>query len=228
MKSNFEKTLSWLNRVSLPFQKVLSNFNENYPNTSQNIQFNFIFFFALVDLLYGILSQVFALGYMPQYLVPFYPFIRSILDNPILKIWTSPEKVFFLSYVVIELLIIQNTFKVSKLIKYNILLIFSLLMVQGLILSYWDTFFNRQISDAVTEWIYASDFLIYTDKRVAMLFFLLTFLSFMGIYLYLYYKAVFKAEFATIPCFEWLTDSVAFWLKIKTPTMRFGQRKKKK
>jgi hypothetical protein len=25
---------------------------------------------------------------------------------------------------------------------------------------------------------------------------------------------------------EWLTDSVAFWLRIKTPTMRFGKRKK--
>ena len=27
---------------------------------------------------------------------------------------------------------------------------------------------------------------------------------------------------------EWLTDSVAFWLRIKTPTMRFGKRKKEK
>jgi hypothetical protein len=26
---------------------------------------------------------------------------------------------------------------------------------------------------------------------------------------------------------EWLTDSVAFWLRIKTPTMRFGKRRKK-
>jgi hypothetical protein len=27
---------------------------------------------------------------------------------------------------------------------------------------------------------------------------------------------------------EWLTDSVAFWLRIKTPTMRFGKREKDK
>jgi hypothetical protein len=26
---------------------------------------------------------------------------------------------------------------------------------------------------------------------------------------------------------DWLTDSVSFWLRIKTPTMRFGKRGKK-
>ena len=35
-----------------------------------------------------------------------------------------------------------------------------------------------------------------------------------------------QGNFATIPGLTWLTDSVAFWLRIKTPTMRFGKRKK--
>ena len=46
-------------------------------------------------------------------------------------------------------------------------------------------------------------------------------------YSYLYIRAI-SGKFATFPGTEWLTDSIAFWLKIKTPTMRMGSRKKKK
>ena len=46
-------------------------------------------------------------------------------------------------------------------------------------------------------------------------------------YLYLYIRSI-QGKFATIPGLEWLTDSVAFWLRIKTPTMRFGKRRKDK
>ena len=46
-------------------------------------------------------------------------------------------------------------------------------------------------------------------------------------YLYLYIRSI-QGKFATIPGMEWLTDSVAFWLRIKTPTMRFGKGKEKK
>jgi len=52
-------------------------------------------------------------------------------------------------------------------------------------------------------------------------------LLFIGGYLYLFIRAV-QGHFATIPGFTWLTDSVAFWLRVKTPTMRFGKRKKDK
>jgi len=44
---------------------------------------------------------------------------------------------------------------------------------------------------------------------------------------YLYFRAI-RVKYATIPTMEWLTDSIAFWLRIKTPTKRFGKRKKDK
>jgi hypothetical protein len=199
-------------------KRSLRNFSIKYPNVSQIIQLSFIYFFAVVDLLYSVLNNVFSLGYLPEILLPIFPLIKSILQNPVLKIWASPEKVFFLSYVVIEF---------SKLVKYNVLLIFSMLMIQGLVISYWDVLFHRQIATPVARWAYDQGAIIYTDKNLAIVFFLNTFFLFILTYLYLYFRAI-NGKFATIPFMEWLTDSVAFWLRIKTPTMRFGKRKKEK
>jgi hypothetical protein len=42
---------------------------------------------------------MFSLGYVPEILGPVFPLISAILQSPIFKIWASPEKVFFLSYV---------------------------------------------------------------------------------------------------------------------------------
>jgi hypothetical protein len=208
-------------------KKSLRNFSLKYPNISQIIQLSFIYFFAVVDLLYSVLNNVFSLGYLPEILLPVFPVIKSILQNPVLKIWASPEKVFFLSYVVIEFMIVRSTFKFSKLVKYNVLLIFSMLMIQGLVISYWDVLFHRQIATPVARWAYDQGAIIYTDKNLAIVFFLNTFFLFIFTYLYLYFRAI-NGKFATIPFMEWLTDSVAFWLRIKTPTMRFGKRKKEK
>jgi len=177
--------------------------------------------------MYAVLNNVFSLGYLPEILIPFFPLIKAILQSPILKIWASPEKVFFLSYVVIEFMVVRSTFKFSKLVKYNILLLFALLMIQGLVISYWDLLFHRQIASPVAKWAYDQGALIYTDKSLAIVFFLNTFLIFIFGYVYLYFRAI-RGKFATIPTMEWLTDSIAFWLRIKTPTMRFGKRKKDK
>jgi hypothetical protein len=124
-------------------------------------------------------------------------------------------------------MVVRSTFKFSKLVKYNILMLFALLMIQGLVISYWDLLFHRQIATPVAKWAYDQGSIIYTDKNLAIVFFLNTFVIFLLTYLYLYFAAV-RGKFAQLPFMEWLTDSVAFWLRIKTPTMRFGKRKKDK
>jgi hypothetical protein len=209
------------------FRKVLAKYTQNYPDIFQIIQLTFIYFFALIDLIYSVLSNVYALGYFPELLRPFYPTIQWILQSPILRIWASPEKVFFLSYVVIEFMVVRSTFKFSKLVKYNILLIFALLMLQGLAISYWDVIFNREIASPVAQWAYDGGTIIFQDKVLAITFFLNTFYIFICLYAYLYLRAI-QGKFATILFGEWLTDSIAFWVRIKTPTMRAGKRKKEK
>jgi hypothetical protein len=221
--SLWQTILKVLKIFLINFQKFFSQFN---PNVLQIVQLTFIYFFAVVDLLYAILNNVFSLGYLPEMLLPFFPIIKGILQSPIFQIWGSPEKVFFLSYVVIEFMIVRSVFKFSKLVKYNILLIFAMLMVQGLAISYWDVLFHREVATPVAKWAYDQGTLIHTDKGLAIVFFFNTFIVFICTYAYLYIRAI-QGKFATIPGMEWLTDSVAFWLRIKTPTMRFGKRKKK-
>jgi hypothetical protein len=212
--------LKGVKKVLKSVKKSLRNFSKEYPNVSQVIQLTFIYFFAIVDLFYAVLNNVFSLGYFPEVLLPIFPFVRGILQSPFLRLWASPEKVFFLSYLVVEFMVVRSIFKFTKLVKYNILLIFSLLMVQGLVISYWDLLFNREIVN-VSRWAYDQGSVLYTDKHLATTFFLNTFLVFMLGYLFLYVRAL-QGKFGTIPGMEWLTDSVAFWLHIKTPTMRFG------
>lgn len=227
-KKNSRNLTTWktlirkVNKIFKPVRQSFNDFNKKYPNVNQTIQLTFIYFFAIVDLHFAILNNVFSLGYFPDILAPVFPLIQSVLQSPFFKIWASPEKVFFLSYVTIELAIIRKVFGFSKLIRYNILLIFSLLMLQGLAVSYWDLLFNRTVAAPVVKWVIDQGFIINSDKSIAIFFFLSTFGLFMLIYTYLYFCAA-RGKYSTLPYMEWLFDSIAFWVKIKTPSMRYGK-----
>jgi hypothetical protein len=208
------------------FEKSFENFNIKFPNIAQNIEVTCIYFCAIVDLIYVVLTNVFNLGYFPEILAPIYPIIQAILTSPVLRIWASPEKTFFMSQVVIELMVIRSLFKFSKLVKYNIVLVFSLVMIQGLILSFWELLFHRDIATAAAQWSYDQGPLLFLDKVLGIKFFLATFIVFLIIYIFLYILAL-QGKFVTFTQMRWLTDSVAFWLRIRTPSMGFGKRKKK-
>jgi hypothetical protein len=128
---------------------------------------------------------------------------------------------------VIEFMVVRSVFNFSKLVRYNILLIFSLLMLQSLIICYWDVLFHRQISANLIKWSYDQGVITYSDKELAFSLFILTFVVFLIGYFYLYITAL-RGKFSILPGLNWITDSVCFWLKIKTPTMRSGKRKRKK
>ena len=110
--SLWQRILKVLKTFLINFKSFFSTFN---PDVLQIIQLTFIYYFAVVDLLYAVLNNVFSLGYLPEMLLPFFPIIKSILQSPIFQIWGSPEKGFFLSYVVIEFMIVRSVFKFSKL-----------------------------------------------------------------------------------------------------------------
>jgi hypothetical protein len=192
-------------------KKYFKNFQKTsftYKNTFQRIQLTFIYFFALVVLLYSIKSF---LGYIPEILFTFFPFLQQILDFQVLKILATPEKTFILYLVVLEILINRSVFNFSLLVKFNVLLIFLLEMVQNLIASYWDLFSNREIEIAALN---TSGLLM---KNATILFFCVFFLFFFGTYLYSYIQSM-RGLF---PVFwgpmQRLVDSVAFWLQIKIP-----------
>ena len=100
MEKDSKKSSVWQSTIKVSktflinFKKFFANFN---PNVLQIIQLTFIYFFAVIDLIYAILNNVFSMGVIPELLIPVFPLIQSILQSSIFKIWGSPEKVFFLS-----------------------------------------------------------------------------------------------------------------------------------
>jgi hypothetical protein len=219
--------VEWFKNFFLLVKRGLNRFQEKFPKLSENIQLTFIYFFAIIDLVHSILSSVFSFEYFSELLEPFLYIIQYILQQPLFQVFSSPEKVFFLSYLVIELMVVKSVFGFSLLIRYNILLVFGLLMLQGLTISYWDLFFHREIAEPITEFSFEedSDFL-FTDDFLGVFFFLITFFLFFFLYLFFYVNAL-RGKFVTFPGIHWLTDSISFWLKIKTNTMPFGKKKKK-
>lgn len=224
--SSYEKVLKFIKKVLSSLSNSLKKFDKKYPSTSQNIQLSFIYFFAFVDLTYSTLSNVFSLGFTSQLLEPVMFIIRGILQSPILQVLCNTERIFFLSFVTLEFMVIRSTFNFSKFIKYNILLIFALLMVQGVTISLWDVVFHREITGLASNWTLGYGMFIGTDKFLATFFFFSTFVGFSFIYLHFYLNAL-NGKIVTIPGLEWVTDSVAFWLRIATPTMRFRGKGKK-
>jgi hypothetical protein len=224
--SIYKQIFLFLKKIFSFVKEKFDIFNKTHPYTSIQVQLAFIYFFALIDLFYATLSNIFALHFLPVALQPFGPFLVKILDLSFFQIWGSPEKIFLMSYVVIEFIIIRSTLKLSKFVKYNVLVIFSLLMVQSLLLSFWEFMFHREISDLINFWSYDEGMIFSSNPQLAIIFFLVTFLIFLGIYLF-FYKNALKGRISTLPGLTWLTDSVAFWLHIKTPTMKFKGRKKK-
>jgi hypothetical protein len=198
----------------------------SYINVNEKIQLTFIYFFAFVDLVYSVFTLLIVFGSFPAILEPLTGLLHSILESRFLQLWASPEKVFLISYFVLELLIIRNVFKLSKLVQYNILLIFSVIMLQGLTISFWDALFHRDMGIDIAKWTFDQGTVLHTDKVLAIFFFLFTFVVFTFLYIYFYFKAI-QGKFATLPYFEFVTDSVSFWLRIRTSTMKFGKRKKK-
>lgn len=223
--SLWKKFIKFIKKIGKPIYFKLQNFSDRYPNTAQVIQLTFVYIFAFIDLFSSILTYIFSLGFMPEIIEPFYPIIQKVLMSPFVQVWCSPEKVFFFSYIVIEFMVVKSVFRFSKLVRYNILLIFSLLMLQGLIISYWDLLCHREISSATAQWAY-EETILFSDDNLAFALFFTTFNIFFFVYFYLYIVAL-RGKFATLPGLEWVTDSVCFWLKIKSPTMRFGKRNKK-
>lgn len=211
----------------ISMKKGLEAFGGLYPNTAQVIQLSCIYLFAIVDLVYIILNNVLSMGYRSEVFQSFTPTIKSIIENDLLAFWASPEKVFLLSYVAIELMVIRSIFKFSKLVRYHILLVFALLMLQGLLLSALEFGFNREVVANMGKWTLDAGAFFSSSRETGTFVFLFTFIFFFILYVYLYISAL-NGEFISLKGWEWISDSVSFWLKMYTPTMKFGQEENKK
>jgi len=205
--SLWKKFIKAIKKLITLLQKYNQDFSERYPNILPLIQLSIVYFLAILSLFYSLIS---ILGQIPESFLFFVPqSLQNFLQLPIMKIILAPEKTYVVYLLVIEFIIFRSVFKFSLLFKYNLLLIFLLEMFQNLFISYWDLFFTRSFdtNDIST-----------TDYTFSVFFISLIYLIFFYAYIYAYICAL-RGKFVTYPYMDWLTDSISFWLQIKTPNM---------
>jgi hypothetical protein len=203
------KTIDFLNLQRViknlkPIMKWFQNFTKKNRRAFEQLQLTIIYFFAVVGLAYTIRNS---LGYFPEILFKLFPFLVPIFDIQILKILAAPEKTFVLYMLIIEMFLNRSFFSFSILVKFNVLLIFILEMLQNLFVSYWDILFNREL-DALSGGVIIA-------RTATMFFYFFLFLFFFALYVYSYISSL-KGKFPKFPgVLKSITDSVAFWLQIK-------------
>jgi hypothetical protein len=213
---NFSLIIEFLQKCKKKGYQLLKAFKRDsgsHYKIFQRIQLSFIYFFALVVLMYSIVNS---LGFFPEVLLDFFPIFEKILSFQFLKILATPEKTFILYLLVLEILINRTFFNFSILVKFNVLLIFILEMVQNLLSSYWDLIFSREFDNFDSESVFF--------KYLLIVFYSIFFLSFFILYLYCYIQSL-KGLFPVLPSFlQPVVDSVGFWLQIKITKDGKGKR----
>jgi hypothetical protein len=196
----FQKLLHWFTKISKRFRKTAKRNRRIF----EQFQLTFIYFFAVVVLTYTIKNS---LGYFPEMLFRLFPFLVPVFDIQALKILAAPEKTFILYMLIIEIFLNRSFFNFSILVKFNVLLIFILEMLQNLIVSYWDILFNREL-DVLNGGVVIA-------RTATMFFYFFLFIFFFALYLYSFICSL-KGVFPKFPgILKSITDSVAFWLQLK-------------
>jgi hypothetical protein len=183
---------------------------KKYPNLLQSIQLTITYFLALFSLCYSLISLLGQIPTVLDFLIP--PFVQSFLNSPIASILFAPERTYLVYLLTIEFIIFRPTFKFSLLFKYNLLLIFLLEMIQNLLITYWDLIFTRTSIDGESTLD-----VIFGFFCISLIF---TFLF--SCYIYGYFCAI-RGKFVRYPNMNWLTDSIAIWLRIRNSP--FDERK---
>jgi len=184
---------------------------KKYPNLLQSIQLTITYSIAIISLCYSLVNMLGQIPSMVEFLIP--PFIQDFVTSPTAALFFAPERTYLVYLLTIEFIIFRPTFKFSLLFKYNLLLIFLLEMIQNLLITYWDLIFTRTMGGESTL------DLIFAFFCISVIF---TFL--LVCYVYGYFCAI-CGKFVRYPNMDWLTDSIAIWLRIRTPRMGGGKSK---
>jgi hypothetical protein len=207
-QSVFFKLFQWIKRIIILFKRKNRRFSKEHPYLLQSIQLTFIYFFAVLTLFYNLTALVGHIPYVFEHIIP--SFLQDLIKSPIVRLALAPEKTYVVYLFVIEFIIFRSLFNFSKLFKFNVLLIILLEMIQNLAISYWDIFFNRQ---------FGNNQILNVDMVWALFCISLIYLFFFICYLYSYFCSM-RGKYTSIPYMDWLTDSISFWLRIRTPRMK--------
>lgn len=186
------------------FRKLRRHFRKN-EFFYEKLALSGIYFCANSVLLYSV--KMFS-GYIPAF-IQHLPFLNFIFESKFLKFLGRPEQSYVFYTFLFQFLIFKPVIRLSLLMRYNLLLLFTLEMIENLILGLWDTFLAREIMDGN-----AFIFGIYT-KTISQGFLGIVYSFFFFTYLYCYICSL-QNKYPKFPGeMKKITDSVLFWLKAK-------------
>ncbi len=195
-------TFRYLYKKGQNFFRKLKKFAKKYPFFIQFLQLSLLYLYASITLVFTVQN---GLGMFPEFLERIIPFSKEILSLKFFRILASPEKTFFLYFILSE--IVFRSKSISLFFQYNFLLVFLLEMIENLILALWDIFLRRDTIGMLPEELIIA-------QQLEISFFTVFFLIFFSIYIYCYINTLFL-KFTSFPKpFEKITDSVCFWLNI--------------
>jgi hypothetical protein len=202
--SLWQKIVTILKRRLISFNISTRKFTKKYPTVLQSLQVTVTYTVAILSLFYSLISMLGGVPGMLESVIP--PTLEKFVNSPIYSLFFAPERAYIIYLFTIEFVIYRKMFQFSPIIKYHILLIFLLEMVQNLLLSYWDLFFSGSMAGSAL------------DMTIGMIFLALIFIVLFSSYFYGFFCAI-RGKFAVFPHMNWLTNSVAIWLRIKKRNM---------
>lgn len=198
------------------FRKSIQKIGNKNKKIFTKFQLTTIYFLAIVVLLHTVKNN---LRSMPEIFFVFIPYLDQILKIKIFQFFATPEKNFLLYMVILEIIISRPVFKFSPLIKFNVLLIFILEMCSNLIVAIWDLVFFREIDVAFG--------LVQSNQNLNQYFFIVYTFFMLCVYLYSYIQSV-RGKYPNFPePISFITDSVAFWMRIDTQRRKDGRKFRK-
>lgn len=189
------------------FRRFLRKRTDRHEKFLERCQLTVVYFLATVVLMY--LTKA-SLGHFPSGLYKLIPFADSVFESPFLIPFSAPEKTFAMYLLVMEYVIGRPIFRFSLLVKFNIILLVLVELLENLVLIYWNLFTKREMGTS-------EEFAFWDFEAIDYVFYSFFFLSFLLFYLYCYFRAI-NGRFPSFPKSNFLErfiDSIAFWLNIK-------------
>jgi len=181
-----------------------------------------IYFLGFLDLFFFAISGLSTCDFTSYIFNSQIQFLSKFFKNSFLRFWGTPERSFITSYIVLELMINRaKTYKIyiPKFYRYHILVVFALIMLQSALFSTLDLFLHREFSQTVTHLSYKLGTLAPTNVKLIISSYISSLLFFSSLYIYAYIQGL----YGKLPRFigaNWFNDSLALWLRIKTPTLK--------
>jgi len=200
-KKNFETIAKIFNQC---LRRIRRHFRKN-DFFYEKIALTGIYFCANSVLLYSV--RMFS-GYVPAFIQDL-PFLNFIFESRFLRFLGRPEQSYVFYTFIFQFLIFKPIIRLSLLMRYNMLLLFTLEMIENFILGLWDTFLAREIMEGN-----AFLFGVYT-KPISQGFLGIVYTLFFITYQYCYLCSL-QNKYPKFPGeMRKISDSVLFWLKAK-------------